>query len=66
MFYLDNLDFGVINTSHRLVPRAREYTYPVLKKLVAADKNNNIGTGISSFGRTKVVILTYALNVKGI
>ncbi|KAF8659775.1 hypothetical protein HU200_058237 [Digitaria exilis] len=55
VFYLDNLDFGVINTSHRLVPRAREYTYPVLKKLVAADKNDNIGTGISSFGRTKVL-----------
>jgi hypothetical protein len=57
VFYLDNLDFGPLNTDQQLRPRYRDYSSDVVKNLVAEDKFEIHSTVMAEFGRRKVWIL---------
>lgn len=54
VFYLDNLDFGQLNTDHQLRPRYKDFGPEIVKELVSHDKVDNDRTGSCVFGRTKV------------
>jgi hypothetical protein len=54
VFYLDNLDFGQLNTDQKLRPRYRDFGAEVVKKLVSQDKVESVTCGFAAFGHTKV------------
>jgi hypothetical protein len=54
VFYLDNLDFGPLNSDQHIRPRYKAFSCDLVRNLVYEDKIEYGGSAIAEFGSTKV------------
>ncbi|CAL5015641.1 unnamed protein product [Urochloa decumbens] len=54
VFYLDNVDFGTMNSSHNLLPRIVDYPYALVKLLVRNDQQPKMEPHTTEYGRNKL------------
>lgn len=56
MFYLDNIDFGILTTTKNLLPRILEYPDRLIKLLEKEDKCQINEKGMAIYGKNEVRI----------
>ncbi|TVU00962.1 hypothetical protein EJB05_53619, partial [Eragrostis curvula] len=54
IFYLDNLDMGMINSDYNILPRIRDYPYDKLKSMVQRDRETVVDEAVEMFGKMKI------------
>lgn len=54
VFYLDNMNFGNLTPSKKVLPRILDYPYRILKILEKEDKYQMSATGVAEYGMHEV------------
>lgn len=68
VFYLDNIDFGVLNLPHDIFPRWKQFSTDCLNSMIQADTNLTFGgSSKAGYGRLQVLcalIIIFPLVIK--